>query len=157
MELSEQQLTEIVKRVNFAMLTEPRCWGDAKRIVVGQNVHLANALLNTVSGMIIIGDDTFFGHNVCLLTGTHEIGRRGAARQAAVPQTGRDIIIGRGVWIATNVTVIGPCTIGDDAVIATGSVVCGGELPGGFVYAGTPARAIKAIDFTDPPLASGHL
>jgi acetyltransferase-like isoleucine patch superfamily enzyme len=151
MELSDEQLQQIVNRVNHAMLTAPRCWGPNTRVTFGKNIHVANTLFNTLSGRIVIGDNTFFGHNVSVLTGTHDYRRRGTARQETVPESGRDILIGAGVWIASNVTIIGPCTIGDDAVIASGSVVCGGELPGGYIYAGAPAKAIKAIDFTDPP------
>lgn len=149
-ELGKEQLDYLAHQVNQVMLTEPRVWGETRRVVVGGNVHLANTLLNTMSGMIVIGDDTFFGHNVCLLTGTHDYRKRGTRRQAAIPSTGRDILIGRGVWISTNVTIIGPCTIGDDAVIAAGSLVLGGDLPGGYIYAGAPAKAIKAIDFEEP-------
>lgn len=150
-ELTEEQLDYLVHRVNHALLTMPRVWGETRRVVLGRNVQLANALLNTSSGMIVIGDDTFCGHNVCLLTGTHDFRKRGQARQAAIPDIGRDIFIGQGVWIASNVTILGPCTIGDHAVIAAGSVVCGGELVGGYIYAGAPAKAIKAIEFEDPP------
>jgi len=149
-ELSPEQLDYLVRQVNIVMLNEPRVWGETRRVVVGRNVRLANALLNTMSGMIVIGDDAFFGHNVCVLTGTHNYRKRGQARQESIPEIGRDIRIGRGVWISSNVTIIGPCTIGDDAVIAAGSVVCGGELPGGFIYAGAPARPIRAIDFDEP-------
>lgn len=149
-ELTKEQLDYLAHQVNQVMLTEPRVWGDTRRVVLGRNVRLANALLNTMSGMIVIGDDTFFGHNVSLLTGTHDYRKRGAQRQAAIPEIGNDIVIGNGVWISTNVTIIGPCTIGDDAVIAAGSVVIGGDLPGGYIYAGAPAKAIKAIDFDEP-------
>lgn len=147
--MSHDDFQALVHQVNHTLLTTPRCWGDADRLSLGNNVHVANALFNTKSGTISVGDDTFFGHNVCLLTGNHKIGARGKARQYGIQQTGRDIVIGKGVWIASNVTIIGPCTIGDDAVIAAGSLVCGGVLPGGYVYAGAPARSIKPIDFDD--------
>jgi acetyltransferase-like isoleucine patch superfamily enzyme len=150
-ELSPEQLDQLIHQVNHALLTRPRIWGETRRVVLGNNVHLANTLFNTSSGMIIVGDDSFFGHNVCLLTGTHDYRKRGKARQASIPDIGRDIFIGQGVWISTNVTIIGPCTIGDHAVIAAGAVVCGGELPGGHIYAGAPAKPIKAIDFDDAP------
>lgn len=156
MELNEELLEAIVQRVNHAMLVKPRCWGPNQRIAIGNNVQLANTLFNTSSGMVVIGDDSFFGHNVCILAGTHDPKKRGAARQHAIPDSGHDIFIGRGVWIASNVTIIGPCTIGDDAVIAAGSLVLGGDLPGGHIYAGVPAKAIRPIDFDpsgDPPPA----
>ena len=149
-ELSQEQMDYLVRQINHAMLNEPRIWGETRRVVLGRNIHLANTLFNTSSGMIVVGDDSFFGHNVSLLTGTHDYRKRGQARQASIPDLGRDIFIGRGVWISSNVTVIGPCTIGDHAVIAAGAVVCGGDLPGGYIYAGTPAKAIKAIDFEQP-------
>ena len=109
-----------------------------------------NALFNCSSGNISIGDYSFFGHNVCLLTGTHDFRKKREGR-FPYPEEGRDIRIGEGVWIASNVTILGPCTIGDHAVIGGGSVVCGGNLPGGFLYAGFPAKPIQPIDFEDVP------
>jgi len=44
-------------------------------------------------------------------------------------------------------TVIGACTIGDDAAVAAGSLVLGGTPEAGCVYAGVPARWVKKIDF----------
>jgi acetyltransferase-like isoleucine patch superfamily enzyme len=130
------------------LLSTPRGWGNPDRISLGKEVFVCNTLFNCSSGDISIGDYTFFGHNVCLLTGTHDFRKKGKER-FPFPEEGRDIRIGEGVWIASNVTVLGPCTIGDHAVIGGGSVVCGGNLPGGFFYAGFPAKPIKPIDFED--------
>lgn len=149
MELTEEQINAITGRVRVALLTTPNCWGDPSRIKVGQNVTLVNTLFNTSGGSITIGDDTFFGHNVCLLTGSHDIQKRGRGRQVPKSDSGADIVIGRGVWLASNVTVIGPCVIGDYAVVAAGSVVFGGELRANYIYAGMPAKAIKAVDFDE--------
>lgn len=148
-ELSAQQLEYIVDQVNHATLVKPRCWGETKRVVLGNNVHLANTLFNTSSGMIVVGDDVFFGHNVCVLTGTHDYRKKGAARHMAIPDSGRDIYIGKGTWIASGVTILGPCRIGENAVISAASLLTGGDYEGGYIYAGAPAKAIKAIDFDD--------
>jgi acetyltransferase-like isoleucine patch superfamily enzyme len=102
-----------------------RVWGNKDRLVVGEDVHLNNAIINTVSGKVTIGDNTFLGHSVSLLTGTHDFRKKNIDRQSAVPELGRDIIIGSGVWIASNVTVLGPCEIGDNSVISANSVVTG--------------------------------
>ena len=147
--LSDEQLEFIVEQVNHAMLIKPRCWGSVKRIVVGENVDMANTLFNTSSGMIVIGDNVFFGHNACVITGTHDYRAKGRARMLSIPDSGRDIYIGAGTWVASGVTILGPCTIGENAVIAANSVVTGGDLPGGYIYAGAPAKAIKKIDFYD--------
>ena len=147
--LSHEQIERIVQFVSQRLLTTPHTWGDPRRVSVGKEVFVCNALFNCSSGDISIGDHTFFGHNVCLLTGTHDFHKKERGRQGAIPQKGRDIRIGKGVWIASNVTILGPCTIGDHAVIAAGSLVCGGDLPGGFIYAGSPAKPVKPIDFED--------
>ena len=147
--LSNEQVERLMHAVSRKQLSTPRAFGDPERMHWGVGVEPANTIFNTSSGEIHVGDYSFFGHNVTLLTGTHDIRKKGPARQRAIPAAGRDIRIGKGVWICSNVTVIGPCTIGDDAVIAAGSVVLGGDLPGGFIYAGTPARQIRRIDFED--------
>lgn len=131
------------------LLLHPRWWGDPSRVRLGKDVTVANALFNVVSGEVHIGDNTFFGHNVCVLTGTHDIGQRGAARRDHATE-GNDIHIGAGVWVASNVTILGPCRIGDDAVIAAGAVVLPGEYGGGAVYAGVPAKLVKRIAFEEP-------
>ncbi len=122
-----------------------RVWGEVNRLTLGKETQVNNALFNTVSGDIMINDYAFFGHNVCLLTGTHDYNNTDLDRQHIVPSTGRDIVIGRGVWIASNVTVIGPCNIGDNAVIGVGSLVTGDIQENSF-YAGSPAKFKKKIE-----------
>lgn len=123
---------------------KPIIWGDPARLVLGSNVIPNNATLNTNSGRIEIGDGTIFGHNVSIITGTHPINERGLDRHS-FPLDGRDIIIGKGVWIATNAVIIGPCTIGDNAVIAAGAVVNGGDIPANAIYGGVPAKFIRDV------------
>jgi acetyltransferase-like isoleucine patch superfamily enzyme len=125
-------------------LSKYRVWGDATRLSIGNNVHLNNAVINTVSGRVIVGHNAFLGHNVCLLTGTHDYKKTGLERQATVPESGKDIVVGDGVWLASNTTVIGPCNIGENAVVTAGSVITGEVLPNS-IYAGVPAKYIRQI------------
>ena len=118
--------------------------GEWNRVEVGEGVHLVNALMNVSSGRIVVGDQTFFGHNVSLITGTHDLSTVMAERHD-YPRNGRDIVIGKGVWIASNVVVIGPCTIGDHAVIAAGAVVTCDRVESGYLYAGVPARKVRKL------------
>ena len=126
-------------------LKKCRIWGDKTRVVTGSNVHLNNAIINTVSGRVEIGDYSFFGHSVSVLTGTHNLNKVNLERQSTVPESGRDVIIGKGVWVSSNATIIGPCTIGDYSVIGVGAVVVGDVKPKSF-YAGVPAKCIKQLD-----------
>ena len=57
-----------------------------------------------------------------------------------------DIVIGNGVWLASNCSILGPAKIGDNSVIAAGAVVVPGtEIPPNTVYAGIPAKYMKTI------------
>jgi len=129
-------------------LTLYRVWGDETKISIGQGVQINDALINTVSGIVSIGDYSFCGHGVSLLTGTHDILKNGADRQSSVPAKGRDIIIGRGVWIASHAIILGPCEIGDNAVIGAGSLVTG-KIEADTLYAGSPAKFIRQIGSID--------
>jgi acetyltransferase-like isoleucine patch superfamily enzyme len=129
--------------VREAAAMSPMTFGPRERLVVGRHVNLVNTLFNTVSGSITIGDHSFFGHGVSVLTGTHEIESFGPERQRH-PTGGRDITIGTGVWIASNATVLGPCVIGDHAVIAAGALVTH-DVPPATIVAGIPATVVRTL------------
>jgi acetyltransferase-like isoleucine patch superfamily enzyme len=119
--------------------------GDPSRLNIAPTALVNNALFNVSSGRIVIEDNAFFGHNVCVLTGTHDFHSFGAERQNAIPRSGYDIRICQGVWISSNVTVIGPCVIGENSVVAAGSLV-NSDVPPYTIVAGLPARPIKQIE-----------
>lgn len=135
------------------LIYERIVFGDEARLHVAATAVLNNALLNVTSGEIFIEDYVFFGHNVCLLTGTHDYKRFNRERQEAIPQVGRDIIVQEGAWIASNATILGPCRIGRHAVVAAGAVVtC--DVPPFTVVAGHPAQKVREIPV--PPAEDGH-
>ena len=138
----------VARQLQFYLAHTYLIWGDRDRVSIGRGVALGDAILNCRSGRIVIEDDVFFGHHVLILTGWHDYRLRGQERLLTVPQSGADITIRRGAWIASHVTVLGPCEIGEDAVIASGSVVRG-NIPAGMIYGGIPARPIREIDFRD--------
>lgn len=119
-------------------------FGDPARVSVAPTAAVNNALFNVQSGRITVEDHAFFGQNVCLLTGTHEIDAPLEQRVTAIPREGRDIIIRRGAWLASNTTVLGPCVIGEMAVVAAGAVVTRDVEPY-TVVGGVPARVIGRV------------
>jgi len=123
----------------------PRIQGPADRVKLGQNVDLQNAYLNTVCGTISFGDLAFCGQNCMFVTGTHDYARREEGRRDC-PDSGRDISIGRGVWICSGAIILGGVTIADHAVIGAGAVVTR-DCPEAAVYTGIPARLLHPIDF----------
>lgn len=60
------------------LMSKHYCHGDPKRLHLGKSVSTVNTLFNLASGCIHIGDNTIFGHNCLVLTGTHRFnhGRR---------------------------------------------------------------------------------
>jgi len=109
-------------------------------IRVGRNVFINQNCTFYDLGGIDIGDDVMIGPNVSLITSSHPI----------APSRRRDgviaspIVIGKSVWIAANVTIIGGVTIGENAVVAAASVVTK-DVPANTLVAGNPARVIRSI------------
>ena len=136
---------EIVKHLARALLEQHVVFGNEDNMSVADSAVLNNTLFNVMSGRIAVGERSFFGHNVVLLTGSHNYLSVGEDRQNKIPEAGRDIIIGEGVWIATNAIVIGPCSIGNHAVVAAGAVVLDDVPPYGLA-AGVPAKVVRMIE-----------
>ena len=130
-----------------AMWYQHRIIGNKDRINIHGSSYVNDALLNVHSGSITIDEQTFFGNEVALHAGTHNPDVRLQARRE-FPSEGCDIVIGKGVWIASRAMVLGPCRIGDHAVIAAGAVVTG-DVPPGTLYGGIPARFIRKLTFDE--------
>ena len=125
-------------------LFTPRVYGDPAKPHVASTAVVNDALFNLSSGEITVGEWAFFGHGVSVLTGTHDWRTFGKVRQTAVPKSGRDVVIEEGVWVSSGATVVGPCRIGANAVVAVGAVVLGDVEPYTIV-GGVPAKVIRTI------------
>ena len=119
--------------------------GKLERLHIDQTAIVNNALFNVSGGEITIGEYAFFGHEVAVLTGTHDITKFGRERQTAFLRSGRDVVIEEGVWVASHSMVLGPVRIGKHAVVAAGALVLDDVAPY-TVVAGRPAKVIKKID-----------
>jgi acetyltransferase-like isoleucine patch superfamily enzyme len=91
-------------------------------------------------GGLDIGDGVMIGPNVCLITSGHPL--EPSRRRDGV--TARPIVIGRNAWIGAGATLIGGVTVGENAVVAAGSVVTR-DVPSDTLVAGNPARVIRSI------------
>jgi acetyltransferase-like isoleucine patch superfamily enzyme len=122
----------------------PSFYGNKDRFYIGSNVKLGNAHFNLSSGDISIGDNSFFGYSCSVITGSHYYQRTGRARHR-YPKKGNNISIGKGVWIGSGAIILGPCSIGDNSVIAAGAVVLPGEYDSDSLYVGIPAKLKRKI------------
>ena len=147
-EIPEYLMTraELLSRLRTQLSVQPALWGPAERLYISPEAAVDSCMMNTNSGEIHVGAYTFAGPGVSLITGSHDPRLRGFLRRDICIEQGCDIEIGRGVWLCANCTVLGPCTIGDNAVIAAGAVVVPGtRVEAGSIYAGIPARKVKDV------------
>lgn len=138
----------IPQKLGFLNLRAYHVWGKRNRLHIGNNVSLANAIINTRSGDVYICDNVFLSHNVMVLTGWHDYHKKGLERIYTVPSTKGNIHIYNGVWIGAGAIILGGVTIGENAVIGAGSVVTK-NVEKNTMVAGNPAKFIKKIDFSE--------
>lgn len=110
-----------------------------KNITVGKNVFINACCHFQDQGGITLGDNCLVGHNVVFATLNH--GFAPEERQSMLPAP---IVVGRNVWIGSNSTILQGVTIGDNSIIAAGSVVTK-DVPVNAIVAGVPARFIRSI------------
>lgn len=110
-----------------------------KNITVGKNVFINACCHFQDQGGITLGDNCLVGHNVVFATLNH--GFAPEERQSMLPAP---IVVGSNVWIGSNSTILQGVTIGDNSIIAAGSVVTK-DVPANAIVAGVPARFIRSI------------
>ena len=143
--LLENYLDSYIKEyLQKNILTQYLVFGDQSRLKIADTAIVNNALFNLSSGKITIEDYVFFGHHVTVLTGTHDYEKFDLEGQISFPKLGRDVIIKRGAWVASNVTILASCIVGEHSVIAAGSLVKT-DVPAYTIVAGIPAKVIKKI------------
>ncbi|MBN9083121.1 MAG: transferase [Rhizobiales bacterium 62-17] len=109
-------------------------------ISVGRNVFVNQNCTFYDLGGLDIADDVMIGPNVSLITSGHPI--EPSKRRAGV--TAKPIAIERNVWIAAGAIIIGGVTVGENSVVAAGSVVTK-NVPPNTLVGGNPARVIRSI------------
>lgn len=106
---------------------------------------------------VTIGDGFMAGPNVSIVTPSHPLpveerkGLPGENGKTWAPCYAKPVHIGNHVWLAVGVVVCPGVTIGDNTVIAAGSVVTR-DIPAGVLAGGTPCRVIREITPQDSVL-----
>jgi acetyltransferase-like isoleucine patch superfamily enzyme len=100
---------------------------------------LMDAMIDCIH-KVTIERDAFSGHDVMILTGSHDPYTYGSERR--VTSGGGPVHIKEGAWLCTRSIIVGPVTIGRNAVVAAGAVVVD-DVPDYALVAGVPARVVK--------------
>src|ERR1700735_3298119 len=109
-------------------------------ISVGRNVFINQNCTFYDLGGLDIADDVMIGPNVSIITTGHPF--EPSQRRAAT--IGKPIVIEKNVWIAGGATIIGGVRVGENSVVAAGSVVTR-DVPPNTLVGGNPARVIRSI------------
>lgn len=110
-----------------------------KHTKIGKNVFINFDCVFLDLGGITIEDNVLIAPKVSLLTEGHPIEPQD--RHSLIP---RPIHIKRNAWIGANATILQGVTIGENAVVAAGSVVSK-DVPDNMIVGGIPAKIIKEI------------
>ena len=135
-------ISEILGKVGKVFLLEQPFMCDyGYNIEIGENFCSNHNLLILDPAKVTFGDNVMVGPNCGFYTTTHPLNPilRNKGYQQAKP-----IKIENNVWICSNVIVLGGVTIGENSVIAAGSVVTK-SIPPNSLAGGNPCKVIKSL------------
>ena len=113
----------------------------------GSNIHIGKCFFANFNLTILdeaevrIGDNVFIGPNVSIYTACHPLD---AVERDKGVEWAEPVMVGNSVWIGGNAVILPGVTIGNNVVVAAGSVVTR-DIPDNVVVAGNPAVIKKRL------------
>tara|TARA_B100001057_G_C22832911_1_gene944115 strand:+ start:1456 stop:2106 length:651 start_codon:yes stop_codon:yes gene_type:complete len=115
------------------------------RISIGNNVSFNGTSISCRTTKIDIGDNTIIAPNVVIIDSDfHSLSPFEAREDNHDYEADKPVFIGRNVWIGMNSIILKGVSIGDNTVIAAGSIVTK-NMPSNIVVAGNPAEKIRSL------------
>lgn len=113
------------------------------KIIIGSSVSINNnCTIIADKATIQIGDDTLIGSDFyCTDSDFHPLD---PSQRQGNHYSSRPVRIGSNVFIGARVTVLKGVTIGNDSVVAAGSVVVK-DVPAGAIVGGNPSKIIRML------------
>jgi acetyltransferase-like isoleucine patch superfamily enzyme len=114
------------------------------RIAIGNDVHL-NGTVITCKKRVEIGDGALVAPN-CIIVDSdfHTAWPPENRHDSANEDLDASVLIGKNTWLGMNVVVLKGVQIGDNSIIAAGSVVVS-DIPENSLAAGVPAKVVKKL------------
>lgn len=111
-----------------------------KHTKIGKNVFINFDYIFLDLGGITIEDNVLLAPKVSLLSESHPINPKD--RHSLIPKA---IVIKKNAWIGANATILQGVTIGENSIVAAGSVVSK-DVPDNVIVGGIPAKIIKTFE-----------
>lgn len=145
-EVDEDQKKEAIIRELFGSVGEGVVLEDNFHCDLGYNIHVGNNFYAGYNCTILdmaevrIGNDCLIGPNVGMYTAGHSIEPVNRNKTGY----GLPIQLGDNVWIGGSSVILAGVRIGDNSIVAAGSVVTK-DVPANVIVAGNPARLLKPV------------
>jgi maltose O-acetyltransferase len=141
-ELKREILTELFGSAGEGISVEHNFHCDLGcNIHVGRNFYAGFNCTILDMAEVRIGDNCLIGPNVGLYTAGHDINPIDRHKVGYA----KPITIGNNVWIGGHCAILGGITIGDNSIIAAGSVVTK-DVPANTIVGGNPAKKLRDIN-----------
>jgi len=111
--------------------------GDRSVLATGVNVRAAG-------GTISIGARSVLSQHTIAVAANHDIAGGAQHLHSAWSEDRTGVMVGENVWVGANCVLLPGTRIGDNSVVAAGSVVRG-EIPAGELWGGVPASKIRSL------------
>ena len=89
------------------------------KLILGNNIFINDGVKINVRDKVVIGNETIIGQNVLIYDHDHNYRNRDYKNSFVT----EPVIIGKNVWIGSGVIILKGVKIGDNSVIAAGSVL----------------------------------
>lgn len=114
-----------------------------KNAKIGKNVKVSSHTF--ICEGVTIEDDVFVGHNVSFINDKYPRATANGAPQTEADWVCVPTLVKKGASIGTSSTILCGVTIGENAIVGSGSVVTK-DVPANSVVAGIPARFIRTME-----------
>ncbi len=115
-----------------------------KKAVIGKNCKIQSHTF--ICEGVIIEDDVFVGHGVTFINDKYPRATNGnGALQTEADWNVIPTVIKKGASIGSGATILCSITVGENAIVGSGSVVTK-DVPANAIVAGNPAKFIRSLE-----------
>jgi acetyltransferase-like isoleucine patch superfamily enzyme len=127
-----------------AQSRSPRSRTPGRLVLRRASIISAGCNVRAAGGVIEIGENSAIGQNTVVVATNHLITPGLTYLRAAWDESRTGVTIGTNCWVGANCTLLPGITIGDNAVVAAGSVV-NRSVPANELWGGVPASRLKVL------------